>query len=1320
MQTFLNFEKVDVPLGGGVDQGTQQFLLDMPRLAKAQNVRFRRKGSFEKRAGEAIVTPLANGSLRRLLTHQDKLLAITTTPTTNDNSPAQLYAHDLNAAVLRRVGPEASANAVSEARIYDRVPISRSATDEQINPDVAYISSGTASLIDNAVGRHRVVVWQSQQTVDVSLTNGIYGAVFDATTSAPDRSSGAQIVAARKVTDGECPRIVKSSTKVYVLAGIAGGDGIVQCSYTPSTETWSASSTLISDVPVGNIEIFDAVAGSDGAWYVAYRSSANQINIKRYTADTTTVSHTATITTDDPTGAIGLHVTTGEHLYVTWSRLNAGSYEIRYAVRSAADLTSVLAATTIASQPTDFSQVCPVRTGVNGTISEAHVVWTRAHTSTDRSRTYVAKVKSDGTVGSVFGKSSITLVSRPILFRNVVYANVVYDANPQQIGGGSGGFETVFTLAICDAAGTPSTPTTFRVAASWLRGYAGTVRSKSCLSNFVTSGLTADAAIYDFANMSEFQFFTAARQDSIVTGRAGTDLCRVDFGAYADTKTWCPLEFGASTHLTGGYHQLFDGVTLTEHGFNFPPEQAKMSIVAGGGSLSAGDYMIKVFWEYRHANGEIERSAPADVYTASNGLTLTAAANDRIDLAIPFLGVTQKYKDGDRNMNVVLRVARTEANGQVYYLDELTVSTVTGLPITAENRYDLDGSLAIRLTQGDSTLRSNELLYTTGGMPANYPFPTCDCIVSHQNRLFGIPSEDRRTIAFSHELQEGEVPCFHPNLTLRIDSDGDNIALASVDDKLFVFKRDAIWVIFGNGPNRRGDGTSYTAQRHPSAVGCIDWRSVVRLPIGVVFNSRAGLQLLGRDENVVFIGEGLRSETDYGITRAVAVPDEHCAHLLCGLSSRYRYVYDWNVNEWAQDDVRLSASQSDATFPTIRDWSATANHATATNMESTDLSSDTPPGATVAARSLLLDGVDEYCEAPANAALNFDRTSSFSIAYWFKAALTSEGIVFAKTPATGGATNDPGYYASVTSAGEVVFLLGIGTSNRIVVKTTTTGFDDNQWHHVVVTYNGNGAASGVTIYVDGTSRTKTVIQDNLGINSTLNTAAHRIGRLINGVFPFNGLLKDVAVYNKELSSGEVSGIYGGGTLMDLTFIGPTSYLVAYYRGGDATASYPSDAVYHRGELYTIHENDARITRRAWTRSTGTQAYLDFDIAGVELSVATSWIKLAGLQGYKRVRWLSLLAEKLADHGLTIKVAYDYSDSLADTYTLTSTEIAAMVNGTEQAKVHLARQVCQAIKATLTDAPAVGGTSTAGPRIAGLALDVGFKPGVRRLPAVNMR
>jgi len=252
------------------------------------------------------------------------------------------------------------------------------------------------------------------------------------------------------------------------------------------------------------------------------------------------------------------------------------------------------------------------------------------------------------------------------------------------------------------------------------------------------------------------------------------------------------------------------------------------------------------------------------------------------------------------------------------------------------------------------------------------------------------------------------------------------------------------------------------------------------------------------------------------------------------------------------------------TYSTLTDRSVSSNDGTMTGMESGDILTDAPPDVqpdeTVSVsesvtqqhitrrslKSCLFDGSNEYVTM--GNVLPFERTDAFSISCWFKNSGDGGYLVSKKA-----GSPYRGYGLTIEGSGgqgELRFLLTNTTStNEIITDTVEAIFDDNEWHHVCCTYDGSSAASGVTMYVDGESRTLSTVVNNLSA-TTLSTSSFNIGGRTDGSTLFGGNIDEVAVYDAELTELQAQEIYNGGLPPRLDVLTSAGDLIGWWRMGD--------------------------------------------------------------------------------------------------------------------------------------------------------------------------
>lgn len=95
------------------------------------------------------------------------------------------------------------------------------------------------------------------------------------------------------------------------------------------------------------------------------------------------------------------------------------------------------------------------------------------------------------------------------------------------------------------------------------------------------------------------------------------------------------------------------------------------------------------------------------------------------------------------------------------------------------------------------------------------------------------------------------------------------------------------------------------------------------------------------------------------------------------------------------------------------------------------------------------------------------------------------------------------------------------------------GIEDGNWHHIVATYDGSKNAMGVNLYVDGLLVTSTKSTHALYVGLQNNLDPVIIGRSLQsnaGRRQFKGGIRDVAVWDSEISQSKVSAIYSAGLI----------------------------------------------------------------------------------------------------------------------------------------------------------------------------------------------
>jgi hypothetical protein len=170
--------------------------------------------------------------------------------------------------------------------------------------------------------------------------------------------------------------------------------------------------------------------------------------------------------------------------------------------------------------------------------------------------------------------------------------------------------------------------------------------------------------------------------------------------------------------------------------------------------------------------------------------------------------------------------------------------------------------------------------------------------------------------------------------------------------------------------------------------------------------------------------------------------------------------------------------------------------------------------------ALECDGTDDYVDVTSFAG-NYD---ALTVEAWIKTPGTNDGGVYDRIVHRW----LPGFILCVTesasSDGRLRMYLWDDAEDSL---TGNTAISDDQWHHVVSTWNKTGGE--IKLYVDGkldNSKTGSSVNTTIAINGTL-------GISTTGTVTFKGLIDDVRIYNYARTAAQILVDYNAGSAAHL-------------------------------------------------------------------------------------------------------------------------------------------------------------------------------------------
>ena len=319
---------------------------------------------------------------------------------------------------------------------------------------------------------------------------------------------------------------------------------------------------------------------------------------------------------------------------------------------------------------------------------------------------------------------------------------------------------------------------------------------------------------------------------------------------FAGAQRWKSVSHNGATYLTGGILAYSDGDRVAEAGFLFRPPKPTITTGGTGITMSTGRSYVLIY-------EEVDALGNWCVSGISDPVSSGAVSNKTISVACTPLTITGRINVAPSG-NVVTGTrialyATTDGNLPPYYrlgvvANNTTSATTTYADITS------DATLATKAVLYSPDLPS----YVGGSLDRRAPCGMAH-IASYNGMLVGALGQ---VLYWSGQPVTGEATWFSPVFQQPVMGHGDITGLAVQDGSLFVFFDDEVHGVSGDIPADNGSaGGLGTPRRLAASTGCIDGRSICRTATGIFFQSRRGIELLSRSQDVSWIGEQVRMTT---------------------------------------------------------------------------------------------------------------------------------------------------------------------------------------------------------------------------------------------------------------------------------------------------------------------------------------------------------------------------------------------------------------------------------------------------------------------------
>lgn len=361
---------------------------------------------------------------------------------------------------------------------------------------------------------------------------------------------------------------------------------------------------------------------------------------------------------------------------------------------------------------------------------------------------------------------------------------------------------------------------------------------------------------------------------------------------------------GDVLYIAGGVVQACDGRQIFEAGFFERPRILSASGTTGGSKRGGAIKQLAVVVESFDAKGKKTESSPGEIKSVTLGASDTAIA---ITIAGPHSyrqnGTNQRYGSGVR---VVVYETLDTRKG------DFTLQR--GGSTLVPNHGQFGATLSLTLTQSDTNLEDNDVIYTqgdrgelSGPLPFDSPEPATYIVASADTALTGGCPEGSR-VQESRPQFIGEELNWSDEVGFQRDTRGDVLAVWRLDERRIIFTAAEIFEQDGEGLDDNGQGDLGAPRRLPSDVGLYGgrtgWQSLVEFREGLFFQGKADLiYLLPRGGTVPEPQLAIRSilAAYPTITSASYIPQTESVRFTCNTADGTDgvvLVYDASHKEW--------------------------------------------------------------------------------------------------------------------------------------------------------------------------------------------------------------------------------------------------------------------------------------------------------------------------------------------------------------------------------------------------------------------------------------
>jgi hypothetical protein len=864
-------QELVVPLGAGVNEAVPRELLPVGQLRDVQNGRMRKPGRLEKRYGYELVASGTGAMIdatsltspgQRLLRRDDELLMI------DDNSMLVSYSAAADRWKSRSTAPE--------AQVANRRTIGQT-----------YYNGTIVNTCTAQVGDYVAHAWDDTQNGRAAFVR-IY-----------DNRTGTLVAELHETgANAQRPHVIAVGSYFVIVfrLGTAAPYTLRAYTYNTTTFTFSAAASLTTLATTDTGEgagAFDVYTLDSNSFVLLNRANAGTLDLYKFNVNPVALADSElNIRNGKTVGYVSLYV--WNVIYCAFWNDTDGTVEVKG--HSTSTLAQSWAAQVIATPGASYSDPLLLAVGEkDNAANEAWVTWELQPVGGSPTIQYGfgwRQVNSAGTVhGTTHDQRNLRLFSRPFAYNGRSYICTVSPSGNAITLGTIQGDQSAILVVDLGNASVADSLYRVRPVARFAEGETG-VATHDLSPVPVSVGQTGIAHVAFPVWDPNYVWSLTATPTATSVGAA---QLRFPADQQEDTHWSGWSEVGTNTLIPGGLLYNYDGDLLREL-WSYYPWINQIDAVAGG-SLTAGtQYDYCVVYAALDNQGRLWRSRPSIIRSAT-----PSGGNLSVRLRIPYYTATLQDENNGLDVVTIEIYRRAPASDPFVRIHN------AGIYAYANNAAS---TTYLEVTDTGFSITDQPNLYTTGGVLEAFTPPPCTQTLVFDNRLWLF---ERNTLWYSREILTEEGIAFHPAQTITVGDEADITGIAVMDSSLIIFKAESIFFLQGTGPDDTGANPAYSIpQRVMSAVGCVNLKSIALGKNGVYFQSRRGIEKLGRDLSQEYIGANVEDSFGqaYDVTAAVHVQRDNEIRFTVTAASPTvsSLVYDEDHNVWTRDLFHSAAA----------------------------------------------------------------------------------------------------------------------------------------------------------------------------------------------------------------------------------------------------------------------------------------------------------------------------------------------------------------------------------------------------------------------------